>query len=403
MKPTRPAAPKLGELLETRGKLDREGLFRAMRQQRAAGGRLGTALIELELVSEDDLLHVLSDQLKLPFASPEDFRAISEEATKLIPVKIARARMAVPLRASGSKLDVAMVDPKDLAALDELAFVSGRRIRPHVSTELRIHEGLARCYGVDIPSRFVKLLDHQNRARFLWAPHTEEPAPEETIAAPVEPAPLPVAPPPLPIPPPQPIAPPPQPLPPPQAVAPPATPAAALAAEPSQAPSAGSGSIGFEEAERLLNEPADRDAVATVLLDFIAPRFERAVLLMVRRDEATGWVGTGAGESADPASIRISLEEPSVLQALRDGASSHRGGLAPLPAHGGLDRWLSASNAIDLLALPLRVRERLVGAIFVANQGVPFDPGAVDELQRMATKASMALELLVLRQKLRRV
>lgn len=167
-KPTRPAVPKLGELLETRGQLDREGLFRAMRHQRAHGGRLGTSLLELGLVSEDDLLHVLSDQLKLPFASPEEFRAISEEATKLVPAKIAHARLAVPLRASSSKLDVAMVDPRDLAGLDELAFVSGRRIRPLISTELRIHEGLSRAYGIDIPTRFVKLLDHQNRARFFW-------------------------------------------------------------------------------------------------------------------------------------------------------------------------------------------------------------------------------------------
>lgn len=123
---------------------------------------------------------------------------------------------------------------------------------------------------------------------------------------------------------------------------------------------------------------------------------------MVRRDEAVGWAGFGAGESADPSDVKVPLGEPSVIVALRDGTPHHRGALAPLPAHDPLDRWLSARNALDLLALPLKVRDRLVGAILVANQGAPFDPAAVDELHRLALRASMALELLVLRQKLRR-
>ncbi len=392
-KPTRPAVPKLGELLETRGQLDREGLFRAMRHQRAHGGRLGTSLLELGLVSEDDLLHVLSDQLKLPFASPEEFRAISEEATKLVPAKIAHARLAVPLRASSSKLDVAMVDPRDLAGLDELAFVSGRRIRPLISTELRIHEGLSRAYGIDIPTRFVKLLDHQNRARFFWGREGEA---SETGSPAVHPAAAPPTPAAMSVPAAPPAPAPPAPLPPaphiPEARPLPPTPAPLAAGE-----------LASPQAiEERLVEPADRDAVAAALIDFIRGRFERALLLMVRRDEAVGWAGFGAGESADPSDVKVPLGEPSVIVALRDGTPHHRGALAPLPAHDPLDRWLSARNALDLLALPLKVRDRLVGAILVANQGAPFDPAAVDELHRLALRASMALELLVLRQKLRR-
>ncbi|MCM2269130.1 MAG: hypothetical protein NDJ75_03435, partial [Thermoanaerobaculia bacterium] len=186
----REQAAKLGELLAARGKLDREVLLRALRHQRSAGGRLGTCLLEIEAVGEDDLLAVLSDQLKVPFLSADDLRAIPADAIRLVPAKTASKLCAVPVRASASQLVIAMRDPLDLAGLDELAFVSGRRIRAHVALEARLHEALARFYRLDTPRRFVQLADRLNRARFLWNESAGEPA---GTAAEPQPAPPPPA------------------------------------------------------------------------------------------------------------------------------------------------------------------------------------------------------------------
>jgi hypothetical protein len=150
-------------------------LIDALRHQRASGGRIGTCLVELEKISEDDLLHVLSDQLKVPFTPAEELRTLTDEIVKLIPEKVARQRFSVPIKSSSTHITVAMRDPADLIALDELAFVTGKRIRPQVASEIRILEALSRFYGVELASRFVKLLDRLNRDPLPDAREQESP------------------------------------------------------------------------------------------------------------------------------------------------------------------------------------------------------------------------------------
>lgn len=390
-------AAKLGELLASRGKLDREVLLRALRAQRGSGGRLGTVLLELDAVREDELLHVLSDQLKVPFVEPEDLRAIPQDVLRLVPAKTAAKLCAVPVRASASQLSVAMLDPLDLAALDELAFVSGRRVRPHTALECRLQEALARHYGVDTPRRFVQLADRLNRAQFLWrdesaapasAPPPVDAARSSAPSAAVSPSPYPEAPAPAGAESPRPLPAMPRPAPPPPQPPPPrAAPAAPVRSR-----------LAFEEAERRLLQPADRDAVADTLIEFLVGRVDVGLALMLRRQEALGWRGCGLPNDV-AAAVRVPLGEPSVVLALRDGAPLHRGTLAPLKGNAPLIAAVGA-DATDLLALPLRVRDRLVGVLLAIQRRGAFEAGLADDLQRLAVKASGALELLVLRQKL---
>ena len=410
MKPPRITGPKLGELLEARGRIDREALFKAMRHQRAAGGRIGTCLLELDLVAEDELLSILSEQAKLPFVEADALRSIPEDTIRLVPAKVARARRAIPVRSSGSQLYVAMIDPHDIAAQDELSFVSGRRVRPQVATEVRIYEALARYYGVDIPARFVKLLDRMNRARYLWtegtpdagAPQPPGAAGTPTAApptAPAVPAPMPTAAAATPAPP---VAEPPSAPPPAVAEPEPAASAPEIATQPAEIqPPVPIASLSLEQAEKRLNEPAGRDAVADLLIEFARSRAAAALLLMVRRDEATGWRGSIPGrDDAAVHAYRLSLAQASLVLALREGVPYYRGPLPPLTAHGPLAELLGDAARGEILGLPLRVRQRMVAVLIVAGGETPLSPATVDELRRLANKASMSLELLVLRQKL---
>jgi len=392
----RDQAAKLGELLAARGKLDREALLRALRHQRAAGGRLGTCLLEIDAAPEDDLLSALADQLKVPFLAAEDLREVSPEVLRLVPAKSAVKLCAVPVRASSSQITIAMRDPLDLAALDELAFVSGRRIRAHVALEARLQEALAKHYRVDTPRRFVQLADRLNRVRFLWRESAADAAPEAaTTPSPraVVAAPAPLSPYPEP-PTPREAAPSAPALPAvPRSTPESAAPAARPVAMPQRTP------LSFEEAVARLASPGDRDSVADTLVEFLAGRVDAGMLLMVRRDEAAGWRGCGVPNEVVRA-VRLPLGEPSVVLALRDGAPLQRGALAPLRGNAPLVAALGADVA-DLVALPLAVRGRLVGAALALNRRAPLDPGLVDDLQRLALRASGALEMLVLRQKLR--
>jgi Type II secretion system (T2SS), protein E, N-terminal domain len=160
---------KLGQLLVARGWITVQQLTRALQTQNAVGGRVGTCLLEMEVLGEDLLVRSLSEQLGVPAAVIEDLRGIPEEVLRLIPEKLARRCRTIPFRVSGGRLDVAMQDPRNLVCQDEIAFACGRRVKVHVLHELRICEALQRHYHEECPSRYSLLLDRVNRARYLWS------------------------------------------------------------------------------------------------------------------------------------------------------------------------------------------------------------------------------------------
>lgn len=192
---------KLGQVLVARGWITVQQLTRALQNQQGVGGRLGTCLLETDAINEDILLKGLAEQLGVPAALPEELRGIAEEVIALLPEKLARRCRAVPFRVTGGRLDVAMQDPRNLSAQDEIAFASGKRVKVFVAPEVRMYEALERYYGDECPSRLGLLLDRLNRARFLWKRPAEPEKPTAPILSSIDlqfaAAPL-LAPPPLP-------------------------------------------------------------------------------------------------------------------------------------------------------------------------------------------------------------
>src|ERR1700686_743947 len=159
---------KLGQLLVARGWITVQQLTRALQTQNAVGGRVGTCLLEMEVLGEDLLVRSLSEQLGVPAAVIEDLRGIPDEVLRLIPEKLGRRCRAIPFRVAGGRLDVAMQDPRNLVCQDEIAFACGRRVKVHGRHEVRIYEALQRYYREECPSRYSLLLDRLNRARYMW-------------------------------------------------------------------------------------------------------------------------------------------------------------------------------------------------------------------------------------------
>jgi hypothetical protein len=160
---------RLGELLEKRGDITREQLLRALRNQKVLGGRLGTCLLEIEALSEEQLCSGLAEQQGVPSATPEDLRGIPEDVLGLLPAKVAKRCHAIAFQGSATQVKVALIDARNLAHQDEISFVVGKRIRWYVAPELRVIEALEKHFGEECPARLAKLLDKMNRSRFLWA------------------------------------------------------------------------------------------------------------------------------------------------------------------------------------------------------------------------------------------
>src|SRR3954453_21673652 len=167
---------KLGQLLVARGWITVQQLTRALKNQNVAGGRLGTCLLEMDALTEELLLKGLSEQLGVPAAGGDDLRGVPEEVLGLVPEKLARRCRAVPFRVEGGRLDLALMDPRNLSAQDEIAFASGRRVKVFVAEEIRILEALERHYHEECPSRFGLVLDRLNPPRFRPPSLGEKPA-----------------------------------------------------------------------------------------------------------------------------------------------------------------------------------------------------------------------------------
>ncbi|HEX3530963.1 MAG TPA: hypothetical protein VH988_28200 [Thermoanaerobaculia bacterium] len=177
---------KLGQLLVARGWITVQQLTRALQNQGVVGGRLGTCLIEMDALSEDNLLKALAEHLGVPAVNLDDLRGIPEEVLGLVPDKLARRCRAVPFRLEGSRLDLAMMDGRNLACQDEIAFATGKRVKVHVAHELRILEALEKYYKEECPSRYSLLADRLNRARYFWERPESKAESVTTLATPFE-------------------------------------------------------------------------------------------------------------------------------------------------------------------------------------------------------------------------
>lgn len=159
---TRTYTSKLGSRLVERGYLSEAQLWRALEAQRASGGRLGTVLLEQKLISEQRLLEALAAPHNTESASVDDLRDIAPEILRLVPPKVALRLQVVPFRVVGPRAYIATKDPSSIPTMDELSFVTGKRVQMFAAAELRIEEALAKHYGKALSARIRQALERAN-------------------------------------------------------------------------------------------------------------------------------------------------------------------------------------------------------------------------------------------------
>jgi type IV pilus assembly protein PilB len=140
---------RLGEMLIEEGLLKEEDLQKALEYQKKNGKRLGSVLLELGLVKEKDILKVLSKQFNVPVATKKELENISEDVIKLVPKDLVAKYLVVPVARKGKNLILAMVNPLDQFAIEDVKFITGLDIIPVVSIEDNIREAIKKYYGIE--------------------------------------------------------------------------------------------------------------------------------------------------------------------------------------------------------------------------------------------------------------
>jgi type IV pilus assembly protein PilB len=144
---------KLGEILVRENLISPQHLREALDYQREHGGRLGYNLVKLGLVSDDMITAVLSRQYGIPSVNLDLFQ-IDELVLQLIPQEVAQKYSVLPLSRVGASLTLAMVDPTNVFAMDDIKFMTGLNVEPVVVAEASIQQAIAKYYGT---SREIEL------------------------------------------------------------------------------------------------------------------------------------------------------------------------------------------------------------------------------------------------------
>ena len=138
-------AVRLGDMLVKAALITREQLNQALQQQQTAGGRIGTNLVKLGFISEDDITSFLSRQYGVPSINLSHFE-IDGNVIKLIPSEIAQKHQVIPINRTGNVLTVAMTDPSNIFAIDDIKFMTGFKVEPVVAAETSIRNSINKYY-----------------------------------------------------------------------------------------------------------------------------------------------------------------------------------------------------------------------------------------------------------------
>jgi len=126
-------------------KITESQLEEALKRQRQSGGRLGTNLLELGYIKEEELVKTLSEQYETPGVVLSEF-PMDKEVLNLLPPEIAQKYGVVPLKRNGKELSLAMINPKDIFAIDAVRFRTGLDIKPYIAAEKALKKVLEEHY-----------------------------------------------------------------------------------------------------------------------------------------------------------------------------------------------------------------------------------------------------------------
>jgi hypothetical protein len=368
-------ATRLGDLLLQQGLVSTAQLDEALKYQVIFGGKLGTNLIEMGILEEDELARALSQQFSVPTISVEEVMNVAPQVLALLPRELIEQHGVLPLKLEGRRLTLLMADPTNFNLIDDLSFRTGMIIKPVVAAEVRLVLALEKHYNIGRNRRYI----HVTKKLATKRP------------APAPPAPTPEA---------APMA----------TTSPPEASRlkddlefslADLAAGEELAEIAPLEEILDSETLALyLADARDRDDVLDSIATYLAHEYARVALFLVRGNVAHGW--KASVDQQDLPAFKLAqfpLDEPSILKTVAETSSFFLGPIPRTPFNSMFLQEIGGRVPPTALLVPLLMMGRVVGIIYVDGQGEELAE-KLFELQKITIKAAMAFEILVLKNKI---
>ena len=292
---------RIGEILVAMKACTAQELQAALQTQSIFGGRLGTNLLELGIVDQRQLATALSRAHHLPCLADDVEPA--PEALAAIPRELVERLDVVPIHVDDRTLEVAVVDPRDLPSLDDLAFATSRKLRIVVAPEARLWSLMRQHYGIDRHLRALAVDDDLETA----------PGREAALGRPED--------------------------------------------ERSRV-------ISHEEAVRLIDLMEDPVVLSAVAVRGAASSVGRAVFLKAQGDRAVAWLGSGRLLEHDVRGAEVRLDGETIFSAAHDLRAPV---LAPVVASPATARFFQALDGplpMNAFVAPILLRGRAVALLY---------------------------------------
>src|ERR1700750_722993 len=143
---------RIGELLMKEKRITSDQLQQALNHQKANGGKLGYNLVKMGFVKDEEITALLSKQYGVPAITLPQFE-IDPGVIKLIPAETAQKYQIVPLSRAGATLTIAMTDPTNVFAMDDIKFMTGYNVEPVVASETAVSDAIARYYPAGVAAK----------------------------------------------------------------------------------------------------------------------------------------------------------------------------------------------------------------------------------------------------------
>jgi hypothetical protein len=371
---------QVAEYLLERGWITSAQLDEARRTQGFFGGRLETHLLKLGYVSEEALGDALTEVAGVPFASWDRLRAVPPAALQAVPQKLIERHRVCPFRLDEGRLRIAMLAPRDAVALREIQAATAHVVEPWIAIEPRLYQAIERHFrlrfagtaGISMPRgpgigpRAARERAEQDSGEpqavavevgLDGRPLDAEPTLEDYVRENAGPPPDPVTP-----------------------------------------------RTTMESLDDALAAARDRDEMAGALFDFCSERASRSALFAVGKESVRGVAGRGRAFEGD---LLRKLSVPVGSGTLFDTALQSRDfyfGVVPtLPANRDLFTALGGRLPANVMLLPVIVKERTVALLYLDGDDGPLPRPDIPLMRRVAAKAGLAFEMLLLRNKLREI
>ncbi len=348
----------LGQLLIEKGLIGEKTLAEALQRQVIFGGRLGTNLLEMGAVSEENLMQLLAFQYDVPYANPDHFKNIPRSVLDSVPRELLAKHRIVPLSLEEKRITLAMRDPHMLNIVDEVSFRTGKIVQPVIASELRIVQALEHYYDIKREARYItatrEVLAEQQHMAAAPVPEAFEEAPAETVVI-----------------------------------------------ELTEDDFAPSDPLDLSPVNEAFFNIHNREEVAQTVIRAGLKFLDDVFMFIIKGDDALGWMSGGSAKPVvDFGSISLPVGPESAIGRTRQSRTLERfHGIDIFEA----DPWLkelSIKVPKEVVICPLMLKIHMVSTLVGFSFKTPISDEEAEFLVRVMRKASVAFEILIMKSRI---